>query len=63
RVDAMRQAFDDTMKDPAFLADAQKIGLAVSPLRGVDIQKLVDEIQSIPQPIVDRLRELLGATK
>ena len=34
---------------------------AVSPMRGVEIQKLVDEIQAIPQPIVDRLRELLGA--
>ena len=63
RVDAMRQAFDDTMTDPAFLADAKKIGLPVSPMRGVEIQKLVDEIQATPQPIVDRLRELLGAAK
>lgn len=63
RVDAMRKAFDDTMTDPAFLADAQKIGLQVSPMRGVEIQKLVDEIQSTPQPIVDRLRALLGAAQ
>ena len=48
RVDAMRKAFDDTMVDPAFLADAKKIGLPVSPMRGVEIQKLVDKFRQLP---------------
>jgi tripartite-type tricarboxylate transporter receptor subunit TctC len=63
RVDAMRRAFDATMKDPAFLADAKKIGLDVDPVSGVEIQKLVEEIQATPQEVVDRLRELLNAPK
>lgn len=63
RVDAMRRAFDETMKDPAFLADAKKIGLDVDPVGGVEIQKLVQEIQATPQEVVDRLRELLKAPK
>ena len=63
RVDAMRRAFDETMKDPAFLADAQKIGLDVDPVSGAEIQKLVEEIQATPQEVVDRLRELLNAPR
>ena len=63
RVDALRRAFDETMKDPLFLADAKKIGLDVDPVSGVEIQKLVEEIQATPQPVVDRLRELLSAPK
>ncbi len=51
------------MKDPLFLADAKKIGLDVDPVSGVEIQKLVEEIQATPQPVVDRLRELLSAPK
>jgi tripartite-type tricarboxylate transporter receptor subunit TctC len=61
RVDAMRRAFDETMKDPAFLADAKKIGLDVDPVSGVEIQKLVEEIQATPEAVVDRLRALLKA--
>ncbi|MFN3892584.1 MAG: Bug family tripartite tricarboxylate transporter substrate binding protein [Beijerinckiaceae bacterium] len=63
RVDAMRRAFDETMKDPAFLADAKKIGLDVDPVSGVEIQKLVEEIQATPQHVVDRLRQLINAPK
>lgn len=63
RVDAVRKAFDETMTDPAFLADAKKIGMDVNPMRGVDIQKLVAEIQATPQSIVDRLQELLRAPR
>jgi tripartite-type tricarboxylate transporter receptor subunit TctC len=63
RVNALRRAFDDTMKDPLFLADAKKIGLDLDPVSGVEIQKLVEEIQATPQPVVDRLRDLLSAPK
>jgi tripartite-type tricarboxylate transporter receptor subunit TctC len=63
RVNALRGAFDDTMKDPLFLADAKKIGLDLDPVSGVEIQKLVEEIQATPQPVVDRLRDLLSAPK
>ena len=34
RVAQLRTAFDATMSDPDFLADAQKIGLEIVPGRG-----------------------------
>ena len=47
------------MKDPEFLAIADKMGLWIRPLDGAGVAKLVDEIMTAPQPIVDRLRRAL----
>ena len=41
RVDALRRAFMDTMKSEAFLADAQKAKLAINPMDGETLTKLV----------------------
>ncbi len=38
RVEALRRAFDATMKDEAFVAEAAKIGFAVDPLTGEQVQ-------------------------
>ena len=60
RVVALRAAFDATMKDPQYLEEARRIGLDVNPLSGEGITKLIQQVQSTPQPVVDRLRELLA---
>lgn len=59
RVQALREAFDRTMKDPQYLAEAQRIGLEVSPLDGETVRRLVAEIQATPEPVITRLRTLL----
>jgi tripartite-type tricarboxylate transporter receptor subunit TctC len=41
RVAALRSAFDATMRDPNFLADARRQDLQISAMSGVDLQKLV----------------------
>ena len=52
RVAALRKAFDDTMKDPAFLSDAEKTKLEVQPVSGEEVQELVTEIyQSSPDVV------------
>ena len=43
RIEALRTAFDETMKDAGFLAEAKKSGMDVKPMSGA-IQKLVEEI-------------------
>jgi len=60
RVQALRDAFDATMQDPLFRADAQKIGLELSPLGGEAIDRLIGQIQATPEPVVERLRKLLA---
>jgi tripartite-type tricarboxylate transporter receptor subunit TctC len=59
RVKALREAFDLTMKDPLYIAEANKIGLDVNPLDGETVRRLVAEIQATPEPVITRLRALL----
>ena len=42
RVEAMRRAFDATMKDPEFLADADKLKIEVDPLTGEQVATLIE---------------------
>jgi len=56
RVEALRRAFDATMKDPEFLAEAQKTGLSIGPLPGEEVQKLVQEVADIPPDILEKVR-------
>jgi tripartite-type tricarboxylate transporter receptor subunit TctC len=61
RVRALRRAFDATMKDPAFVADAQKLQLELSPMTGEAMQKLVGELAATPPAIVARVKAALDA--
>ena len=56
RVEALRKAFDDTMKDPAFLAEAEKLKLEIDPLNGIQTAKLVDQVLATPKDVVERVR-------
>jgi tripartite-type tricarboxylate transporter receptor subunit TctC len=57
--DILRTAFDATMSDPQFLADAQKIGVDVSPLPGARVQTLVEKLYSTPKDIVERAKQAI----
>src|SRR5215510_6075429 len=61
RVAALRRAFDATMKDPAFLAEAAKLQFEVDPLTGEEVQALVGELAATPREIVARVRSALEA--
>jgi tripartite-type tricarboxylate transporter receptor subunit TctC len=52
---ALRDAFAATMKDPGYLADAEKAKLEVDYDTGENVQKLVARIYQTPKPVVDRL--------
>jgi hypothetical protein len=59
RVDALRAAFDATMRDPAFLADAKQAKLDISPTSGAQLARIVGEILSAPQSARDRLGSII----
>jgi len=61
RVEALRHAFDATMKDPEFLAEAQKTHLTVGPLPGEELQKLVAEVAEIKPDILEKVRAAYAA--
>ena len=54
RAEALRKAFMDTMKDPEFLADAEKSQLEITPVAGADVETLVKEIQQTPKALADK---------
>jgi tripartite-type tricarboxylate transporter receptor subunit TctC len=57
RAQALRKAFDLTMKDPEFLAEAQMRGLEINPVSGLDIEKLIAELYLTPKDVVAEARE------
>jgi tripartite-type tricarboxylate transporter receptor subunit TctC len=59
RIDALRRAFDETMKDPEFLAEADRLKLDVDPLNGVEVADLVKDLMATPPDVVTRVREAL----
>jgi tripartite-type tricarboxylate transporter receptor subunit TctC len=60
RVGALRRAFDATMKDDGFAAEAAKIGFAVDPLTGEQVQTAVGELARTPADVVARVRAALN---
>jgi tripartite-type tricarboxylate transporter receptor subunit TctC len=55
RVEALRRAFDRMVKDPQFLADAATRRLGVDPLSGEELQKIVLDVTSQPQEVIDTM--------
>lgn len=52
RLAALRKAFDDMVKDPAFIADAERASAELDPTPGVEVQRISDEIIATPKDIV-----------
>jgi tripartite-type tricarboxylate transporter receptor subunit TctC len=63
RVKALRDAFDATIKDPAFVEEAKKVGLEIDPVSGEELQKIVAEIVATPEAIAKRLADLIAEQK
>ena len=59
RVAALRKAFNATMTDKDFLADAGKARLTIDPVSGEEVQALVTKIFSAPDNIVERAKEAM----
>ena len=56
RVAALRAAFARTLKDPQFLAEAEKMGVEVQHVGGEHIQALVERIYASPPDLIARAR-------
>jgi tripartite-type tricarboxylate transporter receptor subunit TctC len=63
RLAALRAAFDATMKDPEFVAEADKLQMEIEPLTAAQIDKLLATAYATPKPIVQQAGELLEPAK
>jgi len=59
RVAAVRRAFDAAVKDPAYLAEAEKLKIDVDPLSGEAVANLVEQVSRTPAETVTRVRTAL----
>ena len=59
RVQVLRKAFEDTLKDPEFLADAKKSNLTVDPVSVDEIQKDIAGLFKLDPGLTNKLKELL----
>lgn len=59
RVRILRKAFHDTMKDPEFLAEAEKSKLDVDPIAGEELKQNVDELFALEPAMVTKLSDIL----
>lgn len=56
RVALLRKALVDVVKDPEFLAEAEKSALEISPVPGEKLQAIVQEIVSAPAETVEKYK-------
>jgi tripartite-type tricarboxylate transporter receptor subunit TctC len=60
RVEILRRAFDATMTDPVFLAEAARLGTEIDPLTGEQVQDIVMTVLATPKPVINQIQKTLG---
>ncbi|HTK12809.1 MAG TPA: tripartite tricarboxylate transporter substrate-binding protein [Xanthobacteraceae bacterium] len=60
RLAVMRKAFMDTMKDPAFLADAKKYNIDIDPATGEQAEKMLKDFANYPPAIIAKAKKIIG---
>ena len=61
RLQTLRRAFDEMVRDPAFLADAKELRAVVEPLSAAQVTETIGRIYAIPPAVLARARPLFGA--
>ena len=61
RVEALRRAFDATMKDPAYVAEAEKLKIDVDPLSGEKVAELIKLVLATSPAVAERVAAALDA--
>ena len=61
RVAALAKAYQATLRDPAFLADAKKLKLQIDPISGKEIQDFQERIMKMKPEMIARLKKAMTA--
>jgi len=59
RADALRKAFDATMKDADFIAEAKKLNIEIAPVSAERLDSLVKKLYQTPPTIVEAARKAI----
>lgn len=58
RVAALRKAFDATLADPEFIAEADKQRMEISPMTGAELQQIIEDLIDAPPALLDQVRQV-----
>ncbi|MGE0650590.1 MAG: hypothetical protein AB7P12_02400, partial [Alphaproteobacteria bacterium] len=56
---ALRKAFDDTMKDAAYIAEAKKLKMEMNPMSGEELAKVVAEVMDQPPAVLAKFTKAI----
>jgi len=59
RVGVLRKAFQETLKDPAFLAEAEKAKLGLDPVSSEELEEMVSRLFKLSPGLVAKLKDIL----
>jgi tripartite-type tricarboxylate transporter receptor subunit TctC len=59
RIAALRTAFDATVKDATFLAEAKAQRMEIDPVTGIEINALLDRVHAAPAEVIARIRQIV----
>lgn len=62
RLAALKKAFSDTMRDPAFIAEAKRQNIEIEEVSGEEVARIVADAYSSPRDIVEAAREAMNIT-
>jgi tripartite-type tricarboxylate transporter receptor subunit TctC len=60
RAQALRKAFSEMVQDPEFKAELDKMRVELTPMSGVDLQKLVEEVGAIQPAVIQKIKAVYG---
>jgi tripartite-type tricarboxylate transporter receptor subunit TctC len=63
RMMALRAAFNKTVSDPVFLADAKKRNMVVAPVRGEELDAIVEKAMNTSPALVDKFKKMVKIDK
>jgi tripartite-type tricarboxylate transporter receptor subunit TctC len=61
RARALQQGFMAMVKDPAFIAEADKMSLELSPIDGDAVRKVIAQMRETPVDVIEQFKALAGA--
>jgi tripartite-type tricarboxylate transporter receptor subunit TctC len=63
KLKALRAAFEATMKDPEFLAEAKRQSLEIDPVSGDQIAAMLRKVYASPPEVIERAKAVLASGK
>ena len=57
---ALIKAFEQTMKDPEFLAEAKKLNIDVNPVTGKEIDAMLGELYATPKDVLEKAAQAIA---